>query len=403
MHSMLPTFLLLALTPTLACRSLKQPPPATSETEGVISAIDDLIPIPKVKSSLELLSIGRGLAQKSVTRAAFTTSKTIRPQFKLALFSEIKDAGGIPRDQTKEVLESLVDPQSTACGGVSCQRILGFSNKDVDQILDESFDDVKKSKFLLKPEMRVTRGMLLGSLQKARGDALKKALKGPKKVVFDLVKSIGAKDLHISPKGMDVTLDIKPSDLLRTEKIECFKDLCEATMHIPFTLNANVPAPLNTEVRLTYAHKPDDMGNIIEQTASIQGHMAPLNIFEILRLSVDFSADFERSAQTAQKLVVKEVKCKGSVNCKMPMMSLEAKVDHEGIEFNAVSPVHAFDAGLAKVSKDSVNFSKKVKYEDLPQAIQEIKASLELVKSGIKREDIDILWDEFVDIRGKKM
>jgi hypothetical protein len=403
MHSILPSFLWLALIPALACRSLKQPPPALSETEGVISAIDDLIPIPKVKSSLELISIGRGLAQKSVTRAAFTTSKTIRPQFKLALFSQIKDAGGIPRDQTKAMLESLVDPQSTACGGVSCQRVLGFSKNEVDQVLDESFDDVKKSKFLLKPEMRPTRVMLLGSLQKARVESLKKSLNGPQKIVFEMVKSVGAKDLHISPKGMNVTLDIKPSDLLRTEKIECFKDLCEATMHIPFTLNANMPAPLKTEVRLTYVHKPDAMGKVIEQSASIQGHMVPLNIFEILRVSVDFSADFEKSTQTAQKMVIKEVKCKGSVNCNLPMMSLEAKVDREGIEFNAVSPVHAFDAGLAKVSRDSAHFTKKLKFEDLPKAIQGIKSGLDLVKSGIKREDLDILWDEFADIRGGQM
>jgi hypothetical protein len=383
-----------------ACRTFKKPPASDSNTAGVISKIDDVIPIPKAKSSVEMKALGRSLATKAVTRVKFTSSKGIKPQFKASLLGEIRDAGGIPRYQQKEILENLLDPHSEACAGASCGRVLDMKRDDVDAFLDETYQDVKNSKVLMKPELNSTRLMLLGSLKKSAADAQVTAKKGPKPIVFELLKKVGAKEVHISPKGVNVTIDIKPSDLLRTEKIECFRDLCEATMHVPVKINADIPLPLNSQVRVTYAHKADDAGNLIEQTANLQGQVTPIKIHEILSLSVEFGADFEKSAATAQRTVIKEVKCKGSLSCELPIASLSAVADKDGLTFTASSKSQAFDAGLVKVSQDPKRFEGKVKYADIPKTIQQIQRGLSLIKSGIRPEDMDLLWEQFSDLRG---
>jgi hypothetical protein len=55
---------------------------------------------------------------------------------------------------------------------------------------------------------------------------------------------------------------------------------------------------------------------------------------------------------------------------------------------------------LVKVSQDSRRFEGKVKYTDIPKTIQQIQKGLVLIKSGIHPEDMDILWEQFSDLRG---
>jgi hypothetical protein len=400
MHGNVVSGLLIAFFSFSACRSSTHRGIPESQNLGVISKIDDLIQVPKAKSSVELKAVARGLTTRTASKVKFTTSKSIKPQFKASLLGEIRDVGGIPRHQQKEMLETLLDPQSEACGGASCARILGIKQDEVDAFLDETYEDVKKSKALLKPELNSTRLLLLGSLKKSGPEAPLAAKKGPKPIIFDMLQKAGAREIHISPNGLNVTVDIKPSDLLRTEKIECFRDLCESTMHIPIKINANVPVTLNSQVKLTYAHKADDVGRLIEQTASVQGQVTPIKIQQILSLAVEFGADFEKSVNTAQRLVVKDVRCKGTLSCELPIASLSAVADKDGLTFTASTKSQAFNAGLVKVSQDSRRFEGKVKYTDIPKTIQQIQKGLVLIKSGIHPEDMDILWEQFSDLRG---
>jgi hypothetical protein len=259
------------------------------------------------------------------------------------------------------------------------------------------YRDVGKNDDLMKPGKESTRLLLLGSLQDSGGDTPKDR-KGPRPIVFEMVKHIVNDELHITPQGLsNVTVDIRPEDLKKALEIDCFRDICQTVVGVPVKIKAEVPL-LFVLVRLTYQRKFSDGGQGIEQIASIQGQYTPIKFNTILNASLEFGADLKKSP--GKWVEVTKVNCKGSLSCDLPIASFAAQADQHGLTFRASGQSPVFHGDFVKLSQEPPSFEGVVKYADLPNAIMRVVKGLTNIKSVVRPGPLDVLWQEFGDLRG---
>jgi hypothetical protein len=352
---------------------------------------------PAKKSLLEFKAIGRAIAKKAAELRVATSSKLARIRTKKIVIEQIIAENGIPRHQQVDILREIVDPENTACGGASCQRVLGFGPDDVEEILDDTLGDVKNSPTLSKPEHAAKKEILLASLTPTENPSPRRDWGfSPRAIAFRLAKATGYREVQIGTSGLNVSIDIAPRDLMRAERVSCHRGLCEASLTIPLKVHADAELPLNTKIQLTYVEAPNARGDYVEQKVAIDGKVRTLRLGEILDVNVDFVAKAEKTVESGKKMVVKEVRCEGSVVCDLPMISFSAKVNREGIELAGSTKPTSISRSMMKVSREGKSFKREFKFSDLPPYIQTIKRILGIYPADPLDPRLDLRWDELV-------
>lgn len=387
-------FFLAALS---GCARLASPQDEESEAQGHAKAAMLAIKGPAKKSALKLKALGRYIATKVSDASSMVSPSLARSKTKKIIIAQIIEENGIARSQQREVLQDLVDPQSMDCGGASCQRVLGFGPNDVGPLLDETYDDIQRSPTFAKPEHAAHKELLLASLDPGLEQSPSRSWRfNPAAVGFRLARAAGVQEFRIGTSGLNITINLKPRDLLRTENLRCHRDVCEATVEMPIKVNAEAELPLNTRLQLTYSRAPDSQGTYVEQKALIDGKMKTLRIGEVLDISIDFRAKVEKTVASGKKFVVKDVICVGNVSCELPMVSLSARVNREGIEFAGSTKPNVMNKGLLKMVGESKSYRKAVQFSELNKTVQSIKGILS--SYGTTRDDshLDVKWDDLV-------
>jgi hypothetical protein len=124
------------------------------------------LPLPREASVVRDFS--RSIVKESLPRGTgpltSNASGDARDLVQKAYLHAISDVGGIPREQGETVLKDLVSENSRACAGVSCSKIFGLGEEDVEGFFDFSLLIVGANAQLAKPEKHAQRATLIGSL-----------------------------------------------------------------------------------------------------------------------------------------------------------------------------------------------------------------------------------------------
>jgi hypothetical protein len=91
-----------------------------------------------------------------------------RQRLHAVLAESLVQVGAIPPDQLHHLLYDLMDPASTACGGVSCSRVFGIKTQDINREMDELLQAVKTSKTLADPVNAGKKRAITASLERPR-------------------------------------------------------------------------------------------------------------------------------------------------------------------------------------------------------------------------------------------
>jgi hypothetical protein len=122
--------------------------------------------IPSTKSKDVLAQLSKRLTHRQnlvpVKGTHFSPSSSLRG----AVLHALPETGGLPRSQLEPILETLVAPASKACDGVSCSRLFGMTQKEINDFLNETYDLVAKDQNLLKSDKKALREFLLSCLTK---------------------------------------------------------------------------------------------------------------------------------------------------------------------------------------------------------------------------------------------
>ena len=159
--------LLVSVAITLSCGVSRETQQA-SETQGSFRGIEQFIILPKPKTAEILRNVktllGKQMAKLGITQPINANQATLGRAFNAAYLEAVHAAGGIPRSQGEAIVKELVSPESQACGGTSCARVLGVNHNDVYEYFNGMFTAAGSSKTLAEPENANARRVILGSL-----------------------------------------------------------------------------------------------------------------------------------------------------------------------------------------------------------------------------------------------
>ena len=122
--------------------------------------------IPSTKSKDVLAQFSKSLTHRQSLVPAKGAYSSARSSLRGSVLHALPDAGGLPRSQLEPILETLVAPASKACDGVSCSRLFGMTQKEINDFLNETYDLVAKDQNLLKSDKKALREFLLSCLTK---------------------------------------------------------------------------------------------------------------------------------------------------------------------------------------------------------------------------------------------
>jgi hypothetical protein len=378
-------------------------PPKEQHESDVAAAFpipDELIPIPRAKSPAEIADFGEAILTQSRTARSAISGLNPGRNLRFVLMRQIREMGGVPRPQIKEILSKLLSHDQSACGGVSCTRVFGIEKDDIDEFLDDTYRELATDQTLAKKENLSLRKLYLGSLKRGPNDTVPPVKSLPVQVIYKLAKFVGKSGVTVSDPNFHFMIDFYPGDLNRAHKVGCSDKECEARILKPVSININSPVVLNTQVIVRYSIGLEHSSGRVQHDAIIGGRLIPVSVGSILSISMDLWAEVERSARTEYKSVIKTFQCAGSIYCNTPWFSAGATIGREGIQFDSYITAAASLGSFAKVTPALPSHTTDIKYKDLPQKIRQIK---EAVDSGSLGEpptlDPDILWAAFIGAR----
>lgn len=139
----------------MACGRPQTEGEATALT-GKASVSSGALLVPEAKSPGFLQSLKRnlGLLLHGVGKLGNAAGSFMSARARLAetYYQASSQAGGIPREQGEILVKSLVSPESQACGGESCARVLGIDEKAVPEFFDDMLAQAGSSKALATKE-----------------------------------------------------------------------------------------------------------------------------------------------------------------------------------------------------------------------------------------------------------
>lgn len=371
-----------------------------SDVAAAFPIADELIPIPKAKSPAEIAGFSEAILKRSQDARSAVSGLNPIQNLRLVLMRQIKEMGGVPRPQIKEILSKLLNSDQSVCGGVSCTRVFGIEKDDIDEFLDETYRELAADQTLAKKENLSLRKIYLGSLKRGPNETVPPVKSLPVQVIYKLAKFVGKSGVTVSDSNFHFMIDFYPGDLSRAHQVGCSDKECEARILKPVSININSPVILNTQVIVRYGIGLENSSGRVQHDAIIGGRLIPVSVGSILSISLDLWAEVERSARTEYKSVIKNFQCAGSVYCNTPWFSAGATIGREGIQFDSYITAAASLGSFAKVTPALPSHTTGIKYKDLPQKIRKIK---EAIDSGSLGEpptlDPDILWAAFIGAR----
>lgn len=153
----------------LACAEEKKPEESMLKAPLSATALSRVnVPL---RSPQELRGFRVNLALRAVRRNSAGRPQVVRQSFQSDLVASLADAKGVPRAQLKTTLQAMVSPTSNACNDVSCARVFGLSQTDVDQFLNTLHDLVAGSQSFKSQDKAALRDLLLASLGSISADS----------------------------------------------------------------------------------------------------------------------------------------------------------------------------------------------------------------------------------------
>ena len=144
-----------------ACRLSTQG--ETSQVQGFIGALDHIKPFTTMRSATEISKVRYALIAPHVAQSVIMTASAQKSALRGSLFRQINAIKGMPREQVKAVLDSLLSSKSTSCAGLSCARVFGLETEEIDGFLDESLEIIRKQQ-LKNEEQKEAAALLTASL-----------------------------------------------------------------------------------------------------------------------------------------------------------------------------------------------------------------------------------------------
>ncbi len=164
------SLLSVSVTFLASCGDPRSSRDTVSEVAGTGSqlfrSLDEFPNVPRLKSEATLFEkIPLFFAsQKKMTAASSTAHK--KSAFRSVLLSILAQEKGIHPDQLHRVVSEVVGAsRGEHCGGVSCSRVFGFDETQVNQELDQIAETVNKDPRLKAESLRDLRRDLTGSFQ----------------------------------------------------------------------------------------------------------------------------------------------------------------------------------------------------------------------------------------------
>ena len=379
---------------------MQQPTQTESEATNLVALTDELIPVPKPRSALEITSFSSKIVFESQRILSKVSGMDPKSNFRLVLVRHVKDLGGIPRSQIDEVLTDLVKIDGQACDGISCARILGIDQGEVNDFLDSTYRRLAEDKNLSKPENITLRHLFLGSFKRGPGETVPPRKSLAVRVLYKVAKFVGESGVMLSDPNYRFMVELYPGDLKKAHRLTCSKDSCEAEVLKPIRLNMNLPVFLNAHILVRYRVGTEHLTGAIRHQAMIGGRVTPISVGEILSFSIDFWAEVESSVKTAYKPVIKNFDCSATATCNLPWISVGAIFDRKGIEFDHYLTASEKLGKFVEATPALPPKTIRVEYKDLPEKIREIKKAVDDGTLGeAPNLNPDILWTEFTGPR----
>lgn len=145
-----------------ACGS--RPSNIDSPVQGIIptQSLGKLIPQPK--NPAQLSHFRKGMVSAFDKYQTLSASQTKYKSLQKSLFNAIEESGGLPRTQIENVMEVLVAPSSTVCGGASCSRVFGLNHDEITDFLNNSKELIAKTPVQTQKDKNALRDLLIASL-----------------------------------------------------------------------------------------------------------------------------------------------------------------------------------------------------------------------------------------------
>lgn len=145
-----------------ACGS--RPSNTDSSVQGVIPTQSLGKMIPQAKNPAQLSHFRKGMVSAFDKYHTLAASQTKYKSLQKSLFHAIEESGGLPRTQIENVMEVLVAPSSTVCGGASCARVFGLNQDEINDFLNNSKDIIAKNPVQSQKDKNALRDLLIASL-----------------------------------------------------------------------------------------------------------------------------------------------------------------------------------------------------------------------------------------------
>ncbi len=203
---------------TYACGT--RPSNRDSSVQGIIPTKNLGKMAPQPKNPTQLSHFRKGMVSAFDKYHALSTSQTKYKSLQKSLYSAIEESAGLPRTQIENVMEVLVSPSTTACGGASCARVFGLTQDEIVDFLDKSKELIAKTPIQTQKEKNALRDLLIASL--THEDDIAKSNRPIKEVLTEL----GTVTPTIIPRPK-ATLTLKhPKEFLTDAETQQIQEYC---------------------------------------------------------------------------------------------------------------------------------------------------------------------------------
>ena len=363
-----------------------------SSPEGLVKLLDEALPIPRAKSGVIMRAVRTDVLTRVLPAATLPSKASLRANLGAALLDNIAKVDGIPRYQQETMLRTVVKGGPEACGGANCSLLFGMTEKEVPAFFDELRETVRTNPELRRPEHQELRRTLLASLKEVE-DPREGPLGRGAFATFDFVKSALGSAVSVGHPDLPLHIEISPHDLLKATSVACLGNICETELIKPVKIKMDIPVNLMAQLKVTYEQSHNLKGNLISQEAKVDFKIKPISFADVLSVEVDFVAGLEKGTSTAEKIVIKDVNCTGTVSCSTPFFSVDARMDKHGIEFEAHA--NSPDLHLGDFLKSSPNlpeFKASMKYSEVPEHLKTLLDHI--AKMHLPEGHPDIRWDQ---------
>ena len=338
------------------------------------------------------------LAETAVKASGDLITASPRKKLEQVYLKNTLEIGGMPSWQGKRVLHDLLDASQGKCGGASCEKVFGLKAEEVDDFVNNTHNNLLQDKDLAKAENSAVKKTLVASTQPSADPWVEGMQDKPLQVVFRKAKEAyerGVTEIGVARGPLGASIEITPEDLKKAKSILCNESTCEIALDRPVNFNAQLPGSMQPSVSLTYQRTTDETGMVISQQGKVGVQATPIKLGDLLEAKIKFAADLEKGPATGDQLAIKNVECKGTLACKLPMVKFEAIFDKNGIEFDSVAD-QTMGGVLLKASPRTGVKLGRIEYAQIPQAVASMRDNIAKATSGagfITHPDVD--WNDF--------